>query len=289
MFWHPVLNLSNFYNQLVTNLAGAERVFEIIDTEADITNGIHAEKLPKISGAVEFSHVDFSYEEEVPVLKDVSFQVKPGESIALVGPTGAGKTTIVNLIARFFDVNGGAVYIDGKNVQEVTLESLRGQLGIMTQENFLFSGTIRDNIRYGKLDATDEEIEAAAKAVHAHEFIQSMENGYDTVLKERGAGLSAGQKQLLAFARTLVSKPGILILDEATSSIDTRTELLVQEGIQTLLTGRTSFIVAHRLSTIRRADRIFVIDKGGIQEMGNHDELMQKKGAYYDLYMAQLA
>ena len=289
MFWHPVLNLSNFYNQLVTNLAGAERVFEIIDTEADITNGIHAEKLPKISGAVEFSHVDFSYEEEVPVLKDVSFQVKPGESIALVGPTGAGKTTIVNLIARFFDVNGGAVYIDGKNVQEVTLESLRGQLGIMTQENFLFSGTIRDNIRYGKLDATDEEIEAAAKAVHAHEFIQSMENGYDTVLKERGAGLSAGQKQLLAFARTLVSKPGILILDEATSSIDTRTELLVQEGIQTLLTGRTSFIVAHRLSTIRRADRIFVNDKGGIQEMGNHDELMQKKGAYYDLYMAQLA
>ena len=233
--------------------------------------------------------MDFSYEEEVPVLKDVSFQVKPGESIALVGPTGAGKTTIVNLIARFFDVNGGAVYIDGKNVQEVTLESLRGQLGIMTQENFLFSGTIRDNIRYGKLDATDEEIEAAAKAVHAHEFIQSMENGYDTVLKERGAGLSAGQKQLLAFARTLVSKPGILILDEATSSIDTRTELLVQEGIQTLLTGRTSFIVAHRLSTIRRADRIFVIDKGGIQEMGNHDELMQKKGAYYDLYMAQLA
>ena len=176
------------------------------------------------------------------------------------------------------------MYIDGKNVQEVTLESLRGQLGIMTQENFLFSGTIRDNIRYGKLDATDEEIEAAAKAVHAHEFIQSMENGYDTVLKERGAGLSAGQKQLLAFARTLVSKPGILILDEATSSIDTRTELLVQEGIQTLLTGRTSFIVAHRLSTIRRADRIFVIDKGGIQEMGNHDELMQKKGAYYDLY-----
>ena len=289
MFWHPVLNLSNFYNQLVTNLAGAERVFEIIDTEADITNGVHAEELPKISGAVEFSHVDFSYEEEVPVLKDVSFQVKPGESIALVGPTGAGKTTIVNLIARFFDVNGGAVYIDGKNVQEVTLESLRGQLGIMTQENFLFSGTIRDNIRYGKLDATDEEIEAAAKAVHAHEFIQSMENGYDTVLKERGAGLSAGQKQLLAFARTLVSKPGILILDEATSSIDTRTELLVQEGIQTLLTGRTSFIVAHRLSTIRRADRIFVIDKGGIQEMGNHDELMQKKGAYYDLYMAQLA
>ena len=171
----------------------------------------------------------------------------------------------------------------------MTLEGLRGKLGILTQENFPFSGTIRDNIRYGKLDATDEEIEAAAKAVHAHEFIQSMENGYDTVLKERGAGLSAGQKQLLAFARTLVSKPGILILDEATSSIDTRTELLVQEGIQTLLTGRTSFIVAHRLSTIRRADRIFVIDKGGIQEMGNHDELMQKKGAYYDLYMAQLA
>ncbi|MDO5426122.1 MAG: ABC transporter ATP-binding protein [Eubacteriales bacterium] len=289
MFWRPVLNLSNFYNQLVTNLAGAERIFEIIDTPADIVSREDAAALPPIKGEVAFSHVDFSYEDGIPVLEDVSFEVKPGESIALVGPTGAGKTTIINLIARFFEVNGGKVCIDGKDVREVTLESLRSQLGIMTQENFLFSGTVRENIRYGKLDATDEEIEEAAKAVHAHEFIMEMEQGYDTVLKERGAGLSVGQKQLLAFARTLVSKPAILILDEATSSIDTRTELLVQEGIETLLRGRTSFIVAHRLSTIRRADRIFVIDDGGIVEMGSHEELMKKKGEYYQLYMAQFS
>ncbi|MDY3917762.1 MAG: ABC transporter ATP-binding protein [Candidatus Limivivens sp.] len=289
MFWHPVLNLSNFYNQLVTNLAGAERIFELIDTPADITDRTGAKALPPVRGEVVFSHVYFSYEDGIPVLSDVSFRAKPGESIALVGPTGAGKTTITHLIARFFDVRGGAVRIDGTDVRDVTLESLRSQLGIMTQENFLFSGTIRDNIRYGRLEATDEEIVEAAKAVHAHEFIMEMDQGYDTVLKERGAGLSVGQKQLLAFARTLVSRPAILILDEATSSIDTRTELLVQEGIQTLLKGRTSFIVAHRLSTIRRADRIFVIDNGGIQEAGSHEELMKKKGAYYRLYMAQFS
>ncbi len=289
MFWHPVLNLSNFYNQLITNLAGAERIFEIIDTPADIVNQECSAELPGIAGAVTFSHVDFSYEDGIPVLKDISFQVKPGERIALVGPTGAGKTTIINLIARFFEVKGGNVLVDGRDVREITLESLRSQLGIMTQENFLFSGTVKENIRYGKLDASDEEIIAAAKAVHAHEFILEMENGYDTVLKERGAGLSVGQKQLLAFARTLVSRPSILILDEATSSIDTRTELLVQAGIEALLQGRTSFVVAHRLSTIRSADRIFVIDNCKIEEMGNHRELMERKGAYYQLYMAQFS
>lgn len=289
MFWHPVLNLSNFYNQLITNLAGAERIFEIIDTSADIVNQENAASLSRISGEVAFSHVDFSYEDGIPVLQDISFQVKPGERIALVGPTGAGKTTIINLIARFFDVKGGRVLIDGRDVREITLESLRSQLGIMTQENFLFSGTVKENIRYGKLDASDEEIIAAAKAVHAHEFIMEMEKGYDTVLKERGAGLSVGQKQLLAFSRTLVSKPAILILDEATSSIDTRTELLVQAGIETLLKDRTSFVVAHRLSTIRSADRIFVIDNCKIVEMGSHLELMEKKGAYYQLYMAQFS
>ncbi len=287
MFWRPVMNLSNFYNQIITNISGAERIFEILDTKPDITNVKNAETMPDICGEVVFSHVSFSYEKDTKVLDDVSFRIKPGETIALVGPTGAGKTTVVNLISRFYDVQEGAVLIDGKDVQTVTLESLRRQMGIMTQDNFLFSGTVKENIRYGKLDATDEEIIAAAKAVNAHDFIMKMEKGYDTELKERGAGLSIGQKQLLAFARTMVSMPKILILDEATSSIDTHTELLVQQGIEALLKGRTSFVIAHRLSTIQKADRIFVIDKGGIVEEGTSKELLKKKGAYYELYMAQ--
>ena len=287
MFWRPVMNLSNFYNQIITNISGAERIFEILDTKPDITNAKNAETMPDICGEVVFSHVSFSYEKDTKVLDDVSFRIKPGETIALVGPTGAGKTTVVNLISRFYDVQEGAVLIDGKDVRTVTLESLRKQMGIMTQDNFLFSGTVKENIRYGKLDATDEEIIAAAKAVNAHDFIIKMEKGYDTELKERVAGLSIGQKQLLAFARTMVSMPKILILDEATSSIDTHTELLVQQGIEALLKGRTSFVIAHRLSTIQKADRIFVIDKGGIVEEGTSKELLKKKGAYYELYMAQ--
>lgn len=211
----------------------------------------------------------------------------PGKTIALVGPTGAGKTTIVNLISRFYDVQQGNVFIDGYDVKKVSIESLRTQMGIMTQDNFLFSGTIKDNIRYGKLDATDEEILQAAKSVNAHDFIMKLEKGYDTELSERGGGLSAGQKQLLAFARTMVSNPKILILDEATSSIDTQTELLVQAGIEALLKGRTSFVVAHRLSTIQKADCIFYIDDGKILEQGTPGELMEKKGAYYQLYMTQ--
>lgn len=235
--------------------------------------------------------MSFAYSDapDTKVLEDVSFTIRPGETIALVGPTGAGKTTIVNLISRFYDVTGGRVLIDGRDVREVTLNSLRSQMGIMTQDNFLFSGTIKENIRYGRLDATDEEIIQAAKAVNAHEFIMKLEKGYDTELSERGGGLSIGQKQLLAFARTFVSMPRILILDEATSSIDTKTELLVQEGIETLLKGRTSFVIAHRLSTIQKADRIFVIDQGGILEAGSAPELMAKKGAYYNLYMSQFA
>lgn len=288
MFWNPIMNLSNFYTQIITNLAAAERVFEIMDTDASITDSPDATELPDIRGQVTFSHVGFAYEDGVKVLDDVSFRIQPGETIALVGPTGAGKTTIVNLISRFYDIQEGQVLIDGHDIRTVTIESLRRQMGIMTQDNFLFTGTIRDNIRYGKLDATEEEIIAAAKAVHAHDFIMNLKDGYDTMLTERGGGLSVGQKQLLAFARTMISNPNILILDEATSSIDTHTELLVQEGIDALLKGRTSFVIAHRLSTIQKADRIFVIDHGGIAEEGSSAELLAKKGAYYRLHHAQL-
>ncbi len=289
MFWQPINNISNFYNQLVTNIAGAERIFEILDTEPAILDEEGVSQMPPIKGEVTFEHVSFSYDEKVKVLDDVSFRIKPGETIALVGATGAGKSTIVNLISRFYDVQEGTVRIDGLDVKKVSIESLRQQMGIMTQDNFLFSGTIRENIRYGKLDATEEEIIAAAKAVNAHDFIMKLEKGYDTELSERGGGLSVGQKQLLAFARTMVSDPKILILDEATSSIDTKTELLVQEGIEHMLAGRTSFVIAHRLSTIQKADRIFVIGDGKIIEEGNVAELMEKKGVYYGLYMAQFA
>lgn len=287
MFWSPILNLSNFYNQLITNIAGAERIFEIMDTEPDIVDDKDVKELPEIKGDIRFDHVSFSYDEDTLVLNDVNFSVKAGETIALVGPTGAGKTTIVNLISRFYDIQKGDIYVDNYNLKEVSIESLRQQMGVMTQDNFLFSGTIKENIRYGRLDATDEDIIEAAKAVNAHDFIMKLEKGYDTELKERGNGLSIGQRQLLAFARTMVSRPKILILDEATSSIDTQTELLVQQGIETLLKGRTSFVIAHRLSTIQKADRIFVIDNGNIQEQGNAKELLEKKGIYYNLYMAQ--
>lgn len=291
MFWSPIRNLANFYNKLTTNITAAERIFDIIDTEAEIVDQEGAKELPELNGKVEFKNVSFAYSDEPDrlILSDVNFLIKPGETIALVGPTGAGKTTIVNLISRFYEATEGKILIDGHEIKDVTLNSLRSQMGIMTQDNFLFSGTIRDNIRYGRLDATEEEIIEAAKAVSAHEFIMKLDEGYDTVISERGAGLSIGQRQLLAFARTMVSKPGILILDEATSSIDTHTELLVQKGIDALLKGRTSFIIAHRLSTIRKADRIFVIDQGNIMEAGSHEELLTLKGAYYNLYQSQFA
>ena len=293
MFWNPIMNLSNFYNQVVTNLSAAERIFDIMDTKPDIASENDAVELPPIKGEVKFEDVSFIYDKGTPaetrVLENVSFTIKPGETIALVGPTGAGKTTIVNLISRFYDIDSGKIFIDGYDLTEVSLESLRRQMGIMTQDNFIFHGTVRDNIMYGKLDASEEEMIAAAKAVNAHDFIMKLENGYDTVLKEKGAGLSIGQRQLIAFARTMISDPKILILDEATSSIDTHTEILVQKGIEALLKGRTSFVIAHRLSTIQNADRIFVINGGGIKEQGTPKQLLEKKGAYYDLYMAAFA
>ena len=289
MFWSPIRNLANFYNKLTTNISAAERIFDIIDTEAGIRDCEGAEELPDIEGTVDFEHVSFAYDDEPErmILKDVNFHIRQGETIALVGPTGAGKTTIVNLLSRFYEATDGRVLIDGCDIRKVTLKSLRSQMGIMTQDNFLFSGTIKYNIKYGRLDATDEEMIEAAKAVNAHDFIMKLEHGYDTEISERGARLSIGQRQLLAFARTMLSKPGILILDEATSSIDTHTELLVQKGIEALLKGRTSFVIAHRLSTIRKADRIFVIDQGNIMEAGSHEELMEKRAAYYQLYQSQ--
>ncbi|SHK29160.1 ATP-binding cassette, subfamily B [Hathewaya proteolytica DSM 3090] len=287
MFWRPIIKLSDFYNSLITNIAGGERIFEILDMEPEIFAGDHCKEMPTIDGRVEFKNVGFAYDKDTTVLNDISFNVEKGSSIALVGATGAGKTTIINLISRFYDVNSGAVLIDGIDVRNVTLESLRSQMGIMLQDTFLFSASIKENIRYGKLDASDEEIIEAAKAVNAHDFIMKLPKGYDTEINERGSRLSVGQRQLISFARALLANPRILILDEATSNIDTATEILVQRGIQKLLKGRTSFVIAHRLSTIRDCDRIMVINGGSIEESGTHEELLAKKGYYYDLYMAQ--
>jgi ATP-binding cassette subfamily B protein len=287
MFWRPIFNITNFYNTLITNFAAAERIFDIMDIEPEIMSMQNAVKMPKIKGMVEFRNVTFGYDDGTVVLDNVSFKVNPGETVALVGPTGAGKTTIVNLISRFYDSQSGEVVLDGKNVKDVDVESLRSQMGIMLQDTFLFSTTIMENIRYGRLDATDEEVINAAKAVNAHEFIMKLEKGYDTEVNERGSRLSVGQRQLVSFARALLANPRILILDEATSNIDTFTERLVQMGIKKLLYGRTSFVIAHRLSTIRDCDRIMVIDNGQIIESGSHSELMKCQGLYYDLYMSQ--
>ncbi|MDR0446970.1 MAG: ABC transporter ATP-binding protein/permease [Oscillospiraceae bacterium] len=287
-FWQPINRLAAIYNDFMNTIAYLERIFETMDEPVLIEDARDAYVLPQISGEVVFDNVTFGYDEHTRVLDGLSFKIEPGMSVALVGPTGAGKTTIVNLLSRFYDAQDGRILIDGHDISKVTLESLRGQMGIMLQDSFIFSGTVAENIRYGRLDAKQEELENASGVVHADEFIEKMEERYETEIKENGGRLSQGQKQLLAFARTVIADPRILILDEATSSIDTKTEKYVQEGISHLLNGRTSFIIAHRLSTVRECDMIMYIKDGGITECGSHDELMAKRGDYYNMYTAQL-
>ncbi|MCI5649329.1 MAG: ABC transporter ATP-binding protein [Fusicatenibacter sp.] len=286
-FWSPVTTLASFYNQLLTAISYLERIFETIDEPVEVRDVPGAQEMPPIQGEVTFDKVSFSYEDGVKILDQVSFTAKPGQSFAIVGPTGAGKTTIVNLLSRFYNVDSGTIRIDGTDISRVKLHSLRAQMGVMMQDSFIFSGTIMDNIRYGNQSATDEEVIRAAKTVCAHEFIMNMENGYMTQVNERGSRLSAGQRQLISFARALLADPKILILDEATSSIDTETEIALQKGLNELLKGRTSFLIAHRLSTIQNCDTILYVNHGRILERGSHKELLEKKGSYYHLYLSQ--
>ncbi|MBI4671141.1 MAG: ABC transporter ATP-binding protein [Chloroflexi bacterium] len=283
----PISQIATLWTNVQSAIAGGERIFGLLDTEPDIVDKPNAKAMPEIQGGVVFEHVFAEYEQDQPVLRDVNLVAAPGQTVAIVGPTGAGKTTIVNLIPRFYDVTDGAVTIDGIDVREVTSASLRGQIGVVLQDSFLFSTTIKENIRYGKPDATDEQVYAAAKLASADSFIERLPDGYETVLGERGGGLSQGQRQLLAIARAALSNPRILILDEATSSVDTRTERLIQGALEKLLYGRTSFVIAHRLSTIRHADQVLVLKDGEIIERGKHDELLKRGGFYHDLYMSQ--
>ncbi|MGG0822829.1 ABC transporter ATP-binding protein [Paenibacillus turicensis] len=286
-FWDPINRLGQMYNQLLVAMASSERIFEFIDEEPNIADKPDARPLPAINGNIKFDHIVFEYEQGRQALKGINLDVKSGQSVALVGHTGSGKSTIINLLSRFYDVTEGAITIDGYDIRDVTVQSLRSQISVVLQDTFIFSGTIRDNIRFGRLDATDEEVEEVAKSVDAHDFIMKLPKGYDTEVEERGSALSMGQRQLLSFARALLANPRILILDEATASIDTETELKIQEALKVLLKGRTSFIVAHRLSTIRNADLIVVLDHGEIKETGSHAQLMEQQGIYNGLVEAQ--
>ena len=286
-FTRPLNELANQFNMIQSAIAGAERVFEILDQEREREDPKDVKVLDEVKGEVVFNQVSFGYEKDIPVLKAISLDAQPGQTIALVGPTGAGKTTIINLLTGFYDVHQGRITIDGHDIREISRENLRSLLGIVLQDTYLFSETIRENIRYGRLDATDTEVERAAQLAYAHPFIQRLPDGYDTVLSEDGGNLSHGERQLIAMARTILKDPAILILDEATSSIDTRTEAQIQGALLNLMAGRTSFVIAHRLSTIVNADRILVINGGQVIEAGNHQELLAKKGFYHNLYMNQ--
>jgi len=288
-FSRPLNEIANLYNSIQSAIAGAERVFAIIDEKPDLVDAPDAKPLPAIQGDVVFEDVSFGYTQETPVLKNITLHAKPGQIIALVGPTGAGKTTIVNLLTRFYDINSGRITIDGHDLRTIQQADLRRQLGIVLQDTFLFSGTVLDNIRYGRLDATDDEVMAAAKAVGAHDFIMKLSEGYQTEIEENGSNLSVGQRQILSFARALLANPRILILDEATSSVDTATEKVIDSALDHLMQGRTSFVIAHRLSTIVNADKIVVMDQGQIVELGTHAELLAQRGRYFNLYTMQWA
>jgi ATP-binding cassette, subfamily B, multidrug efflux pump len=286
-FWAPVNTLASFYNSLLTAVSYLERIFETIDEPVLVKDCEGAVEMPLIQGEIVFKDVDFSYDDGVKILSSINFRAEVGDTVAIVGPTGAGKTTIINLISRFYNLDSGLITIDGVDINQVTIKSLRRQMGIMLQDSFIFSGTIIDNIRYGNMEATDEQVIEAAKTVRAHDFIVNLENGYETQVNERGARLSVGQRQLISFARALLADPKILILDEATSSIDTETEIMLQEGLSKLLANRTSFIIAHRLSTIKNSTFIMYVDGGIIKEKGSHEELLEMKGSYYELFMSQ--
>jgi ATP-binding cassette, subfamily B, multidrug efflux pump len=287
MFWEPISRLGQVYNQLLIGMASSERIFEFLDEQPIVNDKDNANDLKQIKGHISFENVDFAYDEERKALKGISLEMKAGQTVALVGHTGSGKTTIANLISRFYDPTAGKVKIDGIDLRDVTVASLRNQISIVLQDTFIFSGTIKENIRFGRPDASDEEVIEAAKAIGADEFIQKLPKGYDTEVEERGNILSVGERQLLSFARALLADPRIIILDEATASIDTETEVKIQSALKRLLNGRTAIIIAHRLSTIRESDTIFVLDHGEIIEKGNHDSLMDQQGEYYELVKAQ--
>lgn len=287
MVTDPIVNLSNFYNEVLVSLAAAERVFDLLDTEQTVINSPDAYQLPTLAGDVEIRNIDFAYEPGVRIFTGFNLRVPAGQTVAVVGETGAGKSTIMNMISRFYDIESGSILLDGHDIKQVTLESLRTQVGVMMQDPFVFSGTIAENIRYGRPNATEEEVRAAAEAVRAHEFIRTMPDRYETIVNEGGSGLSIGERQLIAFARTLLADPRVLILDEATASIDTQTERRIQAAIERLLANRTSFVVAHRLSTIRHADRILVIEDGRILQDGTHHELLAVEGKYRELQASQ--